>query len=185
MFTRGWHARATTHTCDHRGPTSRFSASSMCLLGFRVACVESSPMKLPFDCFSVEAPQQRSRKIDWGLLDVFRVYGFAYCNWKENAPRQSQIHRGNKTNGSIILGTSCLLLSLVRPHATVKDAKMPTTVVGQLFSGVKFLNRSGLSSCVCLSYCRGACCLHVFVQSPSHELTPLAGAGFLLGPYGV
>lgn len=33
-----------------------------------------------------------------------------------------------------------------------------------------FLSRSGLTSCVCLSNCRGACCLHCFVQSLSLEL---------------
>lgn len=112
---------------------------------------------------------------------MFSGYGFGYCNWKENAPRQSQIHRGNKTKGSIILGTRCPLLSLVQPHATLEDTKMPTTMVGQLFSGVKFLNQSGLSSCACLSNCRGACCLHVFTQSSSQDLTPVAGVGCLLG----
>lgn len=52
----------------------------------------------------------------------------------------------------------------------LKDAKMPMTVAGQLFSRVRFLSRSGLTSCVCLSNCRGACCLHCFMQSLSLEL---------------
>lgn len=68
----GWHKRATMHTCDHRSPAGRFSASSMCLLGFREAYVESSPVKLLFRCFTVEAPQQRrTGKKDWDVLDVF------------------------------------------------------------------------------------------------------------------
>lgn len=62
---------------------------------------------------------------------------------------------------------------------------MPTTVVGELFSGVKFLNWSRLSSCACLLNCRGACCLYVFMQSPSQELAPVSGVGCLLGPFSV
>lgn len=38
---------------------------------------------------------------------MFSGDGVPYCNWKENAPMQSKIHRGNKTRGSTILGTSC------------------------------------------------------------------------------
>lgn len=67
--------RATTHTCGHRGPTSCFSASLMCLLGLRVVCMEFSPLKLPYNRLFVEAPQERrSGKTSRGLLDAFWVW---------------------------------------------------------------------------------------------------------------
>jgi len=175
----GWYRCATMHRCGHRGPTSRFSAASMCLLGSRVVCMEPSPAQLPFDHFSVEAPKRRrSGKIVWDFLDVFWVW---VCVLQLEGKRTKAIPNPSKTKGSIILGTSCLLPSLVQPRATLKDTKTPTTMVGHLFSGVKFLNQFGLSSCVCLSNCHGACCLHVFVQSPSQELTHVAGVCCLLG----
>lgn len=80
------HTRATTtHTCGHRGPTSCFSASSMCLLGLRVVCMELCPLKLPCNRLSVEAPQQRrSGKTVGGLLDVFWVW---VCMLQQQAKR--------------------------------------------------------------------------------------------------
>lgn len=68
----GWHARATNARVATVVPPAASMHLRCVCLDFRVACVESSPAKLPFNRFAVEAPQQRrSGKIDWGLLDVF------------------------------------------------------------------------------------------------------------------
>lgn len=123
------HTRATTHTRGHRGATSCFSASAVCLLGLRVVCMELSPLKLPCNRLSMEAPQQRrSGKTDWGLLDVFWVWVFI-LQLQGKSTKAAQIYRDSKTKGSIILGTSCLHLSLVQAHAAVKYRKILSTAV--------------------------------------------------------
>lgn len=120
------HTRASTHTRGHRGATSCFSAFSVCLLGLRVVCMELSPLKLPCNHLSVEAPQQRrSGKTDRGLLDVFWVW-VCILQLLGKCTKAAQIHRGSK---NIMLGTSCLHPSLVQAHATLKYRKILTTVV--------------------------------------------------------
>lgn len=76
LFTRGWHARATVHTCGCRGATSRFNASSVSLLGCRVGRGESSPHELPFNCLSEEeatsAKQKWKNRLGlWGCFPGF------------------------------------------------------------------------------------------------------------------
>lgn len=131
LFTQaGTHTRATTHTCGHHGPTSCFSASSVCLLGLGVVCMELSPLKLPCNRLFVEAPQQkRSGQTDRGLLGDFWVW-VCLLQLQGKCTKAAQIHRGSKTKGSIILGTSCLHPSLVQPHTTLKYRNISTAVVG-------------------------------------------------------
>lgn len=126
------HTRATTHTCGHRGPTSCFSASSVCLLGLRVVCMEFSPMKLPCNRLSLEAPQRRrSGKTDRGLLDVFWIW-VCVLQLQGKCTEAAQIPnpQGQQDQRLHHWGTSRLHPSLVQPCATLKYTKISTAVVG-------------------------------------------------------